>query len=121
MKIKPKIYAEALVGLMIEKKPKDVVGRFLKLLEKNGDISKAKKIIEKTESILLKKKGHKKVLLETAREIDNRNLMKLFFKEGDAVDYKINKDLIAGIKVTINGESQLDFSLQRKLEKLFSS
>ena len=120
MKIKSKIYAEALVSSIIEKKSKDVVVRFIKLLEKNGDIKKAKEIISLAESLFLKKTGNKKIVLEVAREMEKPALVKDFgVAKGDIVEEKINPSLIAGIKVIINNERQLDFSLKNKLDKIF--
>ena len=121
MRYKAKDYATALAELVIDSKvdKKKIMDRFLDLLKKNNDMGKAKKIVAESERIILNKKGNKKVVLQMAREIDNKNIVKSFSKEGDVVEKEINPALIAGVKVIINGEKQLDFSLKHKLEKMF--
>lgn len=123
MKYKSKIYAEALVGLMDSKKAggSKIIDNFIELLKKNGDMKKAKEIISLAEAIFLKKTGKRKVTVETARKI-GRNLSALLSKElqADAIEEKINPEIIAGIKIIVNNEKQLDFSLKGKLEKIFS-
>lgn len=125
MKYKAKDYAKALVDLILQKgKPaedKKILDNFLKILEKNGDIKKAKEITALAESIYFKKTGKKKIIIETARKIDQsqRNLLRSLEKEGDITEEKINKELIAGIKIIINNEKQFDASMQRKLQKIF--
>jgi len=127
-----KNYAEALaeIALKAEKsgspssaKPSSakITERFLMLLIKLGYQSKARKIVELAEEIILKKKGNKKITLETARRLTagNRVLLKQFVKEGDVVKEKVNSDLIAGVKVIINNEKQFDNSLKSKLQNIF--
>jgi F0F1-type ATP synthase delta subunit len=118
-----KIYAEALAGALLDKKndEKKVAKNFLLLLIKLGYQSKARKIVELAEEIILKKKGNKKITLESARKLtaENRALLKKFVKDGDIVKEKVNPDLIAGIKVVINNEKQFDNSLKSKLQNIF--
>lgn len=122
MKIKPKIYAKALVDLIVENKNKttNIVERFLRLLEKNGDIRKAKEILVFAEDLFIKKTGRRKIITETARKITPRQkeLLKSVERQGDIVSERINKDLIAGIKIIVN-DNQLDMSMQKKLQNIF--
>jgi len=111
MKIKAKDYAKALVDIK-----KFDAKHFLRILQKNGDTKKLKEIVLLTEKLLLEKSGNKKVIIEMARKA----AVKLSLKKGDVVEEKINPDLIAGVKIIIDGEKQLDFSLKNKLEKIFN-
>ena len=124
MKIKPKIYARVLVDVMMSKKntgnEKKIVDNFLKLLKKNVDVKNATEIIRLAEVFILQKTGNKKITLETARDIGRKNIFKEIVKSHDIVEEKINPELIAGIRVTVNGENQLDFSLKNKLDKIFN-
>jgi len=124
MKIKPKIYARVLVDVMMSKKntgnEKKIVDNFLKLLKKNVDVKNAMEIIRLAEVFILQKTGNKKITLETAREIGRKNIFKEIVRRHDIVEEKINPELIAGIRVTVNGENQLDFSLKNKLDKIFN-
>ncbi len=116
-KYKIKDYAMALADTKAS--GKDAVERFLQLLQKNGQLKNAKKIIELAQNYSLVKRGNKKIMLETARKTDMKSALKNLLKDGDAVEEKISPELIAGVKVIINGEKQLDFSLKNKLENIF--
>ena len=124
MKIKPKIYARVLVDVMMSKKntgnEKKIVDNFLKLLKKNVDVKNATEIIRLAEVFILQKTGNKKITLETARDIGRKNIFKEIVRRHDIVEQKINPELIAGIRITVNGEKQLDFSLKNKLDKIFN-
>jgi len=119
---KPKDYAKALVELMADKKmsEKKITDGFLRILVKNGDLKKAKEIMRLAEQLLVKKTGNKKIVVESARTIETKKLLNTFIEKGDAVQEKINPSLIAGVKITVDGEKQFDFSLKSKLDKLFS-
>ena len=119
MKYKSKIYAEAIADLELESKSdkKKISDSFLKILQKNGDMKKAKEVISLAENLYFKKTGKRKVILEMARKI--KNISDLFTKKDDVVKEKINPEIVAGIKIIINNEKQLDFSLKNKLDRIF--
>ncbi len=125
MKYKSKDYAKALVELILKEttptQEKKLSDNFLKLLEKNRDNSKAKKIIDLAESLFFKKTGRKKIILETARKMgsEQKGLFGFLVKRGDIVQEKINKELIAGVKITVNNEKQIDFSMLKKIQNIF--
>lgn len=66
MKYKPKQYAEALAGCILEKEAdgKKISANFLALLQKNGDIKHISQIIAGAEALLLKKRAIKKLFLK---------------------------------------------------------
>ena len=118
-----KLYALALADVIAKKislqEEKKVIYNFLKLLEKNGKLKNAKKIISLTQKYYLEKTGNKSIILQTARKSDTKSLLKSLYKEGDIAEEKVNPALIAGIKIIINNEKQLDFSLSKKLNDIF--
>ena len=119
MRYRPKNYASALVDAMSGNVgDKKIVANFLALLQKNGDVKKANQIIMLAEKLLLKKTGNHTIMLETARKVDAKELVKSFAKKGDVIEEKINPALIAGVKIIIDSEQQLDNSLLAKLNKL---
>ncbi len=120
-KYKSVYYAKALVDAMGHKKisEKKLITNFLNLLQKNQDVKKIGEIILLAENLLLKKTGNKKIVFETAREV-NLESFDSYIKKGDIVEERINTDLVAGVKITINGEKQLDLSLKNKLDLLFN-
>ena len=97
-----------------------VVEGFVKLLKKTGDIKYSTKIFEAIHKKLVNERGGKWVNVEVARESAlKKEKLKNKFSEKDYVDFKINPELVAGVRITINGESELNNSLQGKLNKLF--
>lgn len=127
MKHKAKIYAKTLADIATTKPAGEggvklsddqIVKNFLKLLEKNGDMKKAKDIVALAENMFIKKTGRRKILLESARKVDKKEILQNLERQGDIVQEKIDKDLIAGIKITIN-DKQLDFSMRKKINELF--
>jgi F0F1-type ATP synthase delta subunit len=121
MKYKTKIYAKALAESLANEKADDkkITANFLRLLQKNGDMKKADEILALAEALLLKKSGNKKVILETARKTDLKDFTKAFVKKGDAVQEKINPSIVAGVKIMVDGNRQLDLSLLNKLNNIF--
>ena len=123
MKQKSIVYAKALAdlaqGATSVAQQKKIVDGFLKLLEKNGDFKKIKEVVALTERLLLKQTGNKKITFETARAIDSKSFIKTFAKKGDIIEEQVKPELIAGVRVVVNGEQQLDFSLQNKLNNIF--
>jgi len=119
-KYSSKTYARALSVLILEKESKKNLNGFLDFIRKNGDLKKTKEVIALTEAIFYKKTGKRKITLEIARKIERKNILKDFFQEGDIVKEKINPELIAGLKVNVNNEKQLDYSLKSKLDNLLT-
>lgn len=112
MKYAPSIYARA----FLETKPD--VKNFLRVVAKNGDFQRIDTIVEAIEAQAAKDRGGHMVELEFARETPLRQ--KFTFTAKDLIRTSINPFLVAGVRVTIDGEKELDMSLRRKLNKLFS-
>ena len=111
MKYAPHIYARA----FLEVKPDPE--KFLSVVLKNGDYERLDKIVEAIEMREVQAHGGRIVELEFARISELAKKFK--FSSHDRVHTKINPSLVAGVRVTVDGEQELDVSLQRKLNKLF--
>ena len=119
MKYSVNNYVDAFVQT-IKTAPHEAIGGFIKLLKKTGDIKHSKKIIEAIHKKMVNEKGGKWVNVEVARESAlKKEKLKHSFSEKDHVDFKINPELVAGVRITIDGESELNNSLHSKLNKLF--
>lgn len=121
MKYKSRDYAKTLVEIMQDKKDgAKMVAGFLNFIKKNRDEKKLKEILKLTEKLYFKKTGNKKIVLETARSqnFKHSKLVENITKKGDIVEEKINKDLIAGVKIIVNEEKQLDFSMVKILQDI---
>ena len=106
----------------IKKSPhEEVINGFVKLLNKTGDIKYSKKVLEAIHRHLVNEKEGKWVNIETARELSQAGLEALRnkFTSKDHLDFKLNSELVAGVRITIDGEEELNNSLQNKLNKLF--
>ena len=116
-----KIYSKALAEAILEKKDsKKIVDNFLNLLVKNRLEKKAKEIIDLAEDLILEKQGKKKITFLTARKItaSQRKILETIAKQGDIITEKIDSELVAGVKIIINGSKQFDGSLQKKLQNI---
>jgi len=127
MKHSPKLYAtafaEAAEGKLSPEQEKKLVKNLLKIVEFNGDGHRLMQILAEAERLLRKKSGKHKVVVESARALTpaNRKMLARFADKNDVLEEKISPELGAGVKIVIDEEKQLDFSLRRKLEKLFAS
>lgn len=124
MRYSPTLYATALYRVIESGESGDYKTIFKNLwntVKKNGDQSKVDSIINAFENLVVKSNGGRMVQVETARDI-NFNLSKevgsLFVKE-DVVIRSINSKIVAGIRIVVDGEQELDFSLATKLRKMF--
>lgn len=125
MKYSPKLYAQAFselaVGSLAKTEEARLVKNFFEVIKKNNDAHQLKKIFEETEKRLRTKSGHRKITIETARKINHIDVeLKNFLKPDDSIEEKINPELVAGIKITVDDGMQFDGSLSRRIKKLFS-
>ncbi|MFH1769256.1 MAG: F0F1 ATP synthase subunit delta [Parcubacteria group bacterium] len=98
-----------------------MIRNFVKLVSKNGDLSRSNTIIEEIQKIYVAKEGGRMIKLEFARKQPETliNQLKQGFTEDDLIQIEINPSLVAGVRVTIDGESELDKTMRRKLTRLF--
>ena len=106
---------------VVKKTPQErAVNGFIKLLKKTGDIKHSKKILEAVHKKIVNEKGGKWVNIEVARESAlKKEGLELNFSNKDYVDFQMNPELVAGIRIIVDGEEELDNSLNNKLKKLF--
>lgn len=126
MKYGVTIYAKALAKAMLETKEpgkeKKILSGFFKVIAKNGDTRLARKILDETESILAKHGQGNIVRVESARslrETDRKKIMEAF-RDAGRIDESIIPSLVAGVKITVNDERELDASMSARLRKLFN-
>jgi F0F1-type ATP synthase delta subunit len=125
MKSKIQEYPQAFIDLLEEmpdKKDLLIVG-LVKAIKENGDLNEAEKILESIEKRLLKVEGRKKIEIFSARPLTKETIeeIKKCFDSKDIFENKINQDLLAGIKIMINGNQVIDASLRKKINILFNS
>jgi F0F1-type ATP synthase delta subunit len=125
MKYAPQLYAKAFAktarAAHAAEKQEALAKRLVEIVVKNGDGHQLKKIAAYAEKIIREETGKRKVVVESARPLKQplAKLLKNFAHHSDIIESKIDPYLVAGIKITVNDEEQLDGSLKRKLDKLF--
>jgi len=121
MKYAPELYAEAFTRALNESAAhvsRDaLVARLLAVIEKNGDNARKGKILNAVRRAFIKKRGGREISIETAR--DQHIDLGRYFKKEDEIETRVNPDLIAGLRITVDGERELDTSLHRKLSRMF--
>ena len=126
MKYSLKNYGQSLAEAILENQgvQKDAVAKnFMRMLEKNGDEVHAGKIVREAERILRRVDRVRSVTIEAARPLSAGAKKSLagFVKSGDVVDYRVNPELVAGVRIIIDDEREFDGSLRGKLDKLFGN
>lgn len=124
MKYTPDLYAKAFlatVGKASGKRQEELLRNFLKVVKKNGDWPLVGKIFQKVKRAEVSARGGRIVTLEIARELSQDILQKLKnnFSPNDLIITQVRPELIAGVRILIDEEKQLDASLRQKLRKLF--
>jgi F0F1-type ATP synthase delta subunit len=118
-------YAKALASAVSQAKPEDntrIIRNFKRLLRKSGDETHAEKIVKEAERMLLFQGGGREIVFESARPlvVPPHKSFPGFTTREDIVTLRTNPDLVAGVRVTVNGEREFDGSLKGKLDKLFA-
>jgi F0F1-type ATP synthase delta subunit len=126
MKYRTHDYASALAESLIHAKTREdekkMLARFMKILVRRGDIGRAKSILETAERILAKAGKGDLVTVESARKLtaaQHATIEKSFAHAG-RIEMKITPHLVAGVRVSVNDERELDASLGTKLTNLFT-
>lgn len=98
-----------------------IINNFVKLLVEQGYEKKAGEILNLAENMLLAKQGKKKITFETARKTtaSQKKMLEGIAEDGDIIKEKINPELVAGVKIVVDGNKQLDCSMLRKLQNIF--
>lgn len=124
MKLRPSHYAraflDAIAGGVSYETAKE---RLLALLAKKGDAHRLSQVVHEVEKIEVAKQGGHMVQVEYARTQENAAEHKILhaFTKADRVHTSIRPDLIAGARIIVDEERELDVSLSGKVRQLFQS
>ena len=123
--IAPKTYAAAFLGSVKKAKRGDearIVNNFVRVVKRTGGGRRMKDIVRSVEEQLVKENAGRVVKIEAARPLTKKqeSEMKSFMKPQDHLEIEIHPDLIAGIRIVIDGEWAIDNTFKRKIEKLFT-
>lgn len=117
-------YAEAFCESREEQKGKEdaLIEKFLETVKKNGDWGGIKKIFNLIARKTAVRGGGRFVSVEFGRPPAKKVIQMLEenFSKKDYLEFKVRPELIAGARILINGERELDSTLIRKINKLFT-
>lgn len=124
MRFRAKDYAQALqqaLFLAPVAERGELLRRFLTVVRKHGRLSRIGEIVRAVEVLAVRGRGGRWIELEFARPMGGRVLgpIRARFLPRDRMGVSINPALVAGVRITLDGETELDYSFQRKLKKLF--
>ena len=118
-------YAEALVEALEDKSGRErseATRRFLFILRKNKDWAKLGRIVKEAEKQSLRKQGIKKVEVESAVPLSptvKKEIEKILGKK-IVLEEKVRPEVLAGIKILVDGEILIDASAERQLQRMFT-
>ncbi len=125
-RIRPSLYAQALLT-EISRRPStssatDIINKMLKVILKNGDWPRRDKIVRECERIMRIKDGKSLVEVESARTLNKQQKEMIAKYVGPKADIqeKISTQLVAGVRLTWDGQRELDLSLNKVLAKIFT-
>lgn len=123
MKYTAETYAKAFLEALVragEQGEKRVAKNFAALIKKNGDLANYGMISLEIEKLLAKREGGKFISVEVARDGNAIGKITNLFSKKDVVKIRTTSELLAGVRVLIDNEQELDFSFRRRLKTLFS-
>lgn len=124
MKHDPRAYAKALAavasGPLSPAKEKEIVRNFTRIVTERAGRTQLPKFLAAAEKAMREKTGVRKVSIASARPLKNAtDEFKKILRGSDVIEEKVDAELVAGVKITIDDSRQFDGSLRRKLDALF--
>jgi F0F1-type ATP synthase delta subunit len=124
MKYSAQLYARAFfetIKTAPEKKQEEIARRFIQVIRKNSDQQIIKKIFRQVRQLLIKNRGGRIITLEFARAVSEelRDKLKNNFSAKDYIEEVFRPELIAGVRVLVDNEKELDLTMRRNLKRIF--
>lgn len=98
-----------------------LIRNFLKVVKKNNDWFQIDKIFKEICKMAVKERGGKLVKIEFARPVSKELIEKIksIFSEKDLFDISFYPHLVAGIRILLDDELELDNSIMKKIRRIF--
>lgn len=125
MRYTTKQYAGSLLSVLGNKgveKQKEVIRKFLRFLQKNGEAAKRRQIMVEIEREYLEKNNTRKVQVETANGADKTMIkeIKNMFGDKTLISEKVSPEILGGVKIFIDEENLIDASARTQLDRMFN-
>ncbi|MCL4392232.1 F0F1 ATP synthase subunit delta [Patescibacteria group bacterium] len=127
MKIPSKLYAKVFSEVTKGKSPEEIkkmAERLAGLIDRNGDAGRKEEILKFAERYARELRGKHLLNVETARELPDHFYEEIAEKLGKGkydIEKHINEELVAGAKLTVDDERELDMTLRTILKNLFNT
>ncbi len=127
MKIPSKLYAKVFSEMTKGKSPEEIQAmakRLAGLIDRNGDAGRKEEILKFAEQYARELQGKHLLSIETARELPDRFYEEIAEKLGRGkydIEKHVNEELVAGAKLTVDDERELDVTLRTILKNLFNT
>ena len=124
MRYSPNTYAQTFLSVtdnLSGEALESAIERFVVIIHKHGNERYFEKIIEALGRELTRKAGGQYVEMTFAREpeVDHVVTLRKLFSAHSHTETVIDPSLVAGVRIRIDDEEELDLSLQSSLNRLF--
>ena len=101
-------------------KEEELIGNLFRVIQHRGHAAHAKRIVECVSRELVHHHSGRWIIAETARPLTDaqREKVRGAFSKKDYMEEKVRSELVAGIRIVMDGEREFDGSLKRKLDIL---
>lgn len=124
MKYTPRIYAKALIEALAtvpDEAHSAIIKRFLASVRRRGDARHIPMIVDAVRDSERSRVGGRLVEVAFARRHKKSVLdaFRVLFGKHDDIVFRTEPELVAGLRVTIDGAREFDHSAARRIKKLF--
>ena len=119
----PTVFARAFRRALMER-PNDeifLVRNLVSAIRKHGLVQHTERIVKKVSREIVRHHKGRWVCVETARPLpmELQEAIRRSFEKKDYIEELMRPELVAGMRIVVDGEREFDESLKRKLDKLF--
>lgn len=120
--ITPLLWARAFRKALKEDKGREeeLVRNFARMVRHYGAMRHADSIIRRVSEEIVHHNGGRFIIVETARRLTDAILKKVkkTFREVDYIEQHVRPELVSGMRIIVDRESEFDGSLKHKLDSL---
>jgi hypothetical protein len=124
MKYAPHVYARAFAAVIAkgEVSSERALKQLVQVVERYGDTGSWDAIVREVRKVLVHDAGGRLVRIEMARVVPKALIQSIqgTFAVEDDISLAVRPELIAGMRVVVDDELELDGSLQHKLNVMFT-
>jgi len=120
--ISPFFYAKAFRKALVEARvsEEELVGNLSRVVGRRGQMAQWPRIARRVSEELVRYHAGRWIRVETSRPLTTvqRKKIKEAFSKKDYIEEYVRSDLVAGMRVLVDGEREFDGSLKKKLDTI---